>query len=230
MARNEAPDAPGPPALRQGQKSENSGKNASYDGSCDVGGARSQAPAVPCSGFPDLCLAPTKLAWRTGPTGGNLQGTEVVDVNKALAAALSCAFTAMVIVSGCNDSSEGRSRVGGRSSGGTPDPVLDGEPDDAGADPTCEDHPKVDDRPACDTCARAQCCTYVLECADSSDCEALMTCLDECEDDLACGLTCQLAHEKGGGILQELASCVQTRCKEECPSSPPDAGDFFDVL
>lgn len=157
-------------------------------------------------------------------------------MKKPLVAAFACAFTAMVIGMGCGDSSDGKPAPWGRSSGGPSEPeqTLEGDPD-AGppptSTPTCAEHPKVDDRPACDSCVRESCCEYVLACSDSPDCDAVMQCLDECEaDDLTCPITCRVLHESGAALLNQVGSCAQTRCKTECPMSLPDAGDFADVF
>lgn len=118
---------------------------------------------------------------------------------------------------------------GSSSSGG------DGDGDDAapsntsGAD--CTNHEKVDDRPACDQCARANCCEDILECDETPDCKALLKCVDDCKGDVFCGLTCDNAHPKGSQILSGVASCAQTKCETECPSQGlGDAGFDFDAF
>ena len=100
-----------------------------------------------------------------------------------------------------------------------------GDGDDDGSGSTtpgdtvsCESHAPVDDRPACDKCVRSNCCAQVVDCDKSSDCAAVMKCLDECAGDIACSLTCQIAHEIGSGMLAEVAGCAQTKCEAECPS------------
>ena len=91
----------------------------------------------------------------------------------------------------------------------------------------CTNHEKVDDRPACDQCARANCCEFVLTCDKTPDCGELLKCLDECAGDVFCQLTCSSAHEKGGSVLSDVSSCAKSKCASECPASTPDAGDLF---
>ena len=86
---------------------------------------------------------------------------------------------------------------------------------------------KVSDRPACDTCAKKQCCTEISACNASNDCTALQMCLAPCaQTDSFCILSCLEAHAKGGELLQEVGSCAQLKCKTDCPSETPD-GDLF---
>lgn len=89
----------------------------------------------------------------------------------------------------------------------------------------CSGSAAVSDTPACDTCAKAQCCDHIKKCEGSDDCTVMQECLAACDAaDPTCGLTCILAHEEGSDILQGLASCTTARCKPECGS--PDAGDI----
>ena len=77
--------------------------------------------------------------------------------------------------------------------------------------------------PACDACTKQKCCDEVQACNKSADCKALQQCLDPCaQDDDLCILTCISGHESGSNKLQEVGSCAQVECKNECP--PPDAG------
>jgi hypothetical protein len=88
---------------------------------------------------------------------------------------------------------------------------------------------KVGDPAACDQCAKDKCCAEVLACDKSADCKALQNCIAPCaQDDLVCILTCQEAHPKGGDLLQEVGSCAQNNCKNECPSMQSDADIFGD--
>ena len=132
------------------------------------------------------------------------------------------------IVIGCSAPSPdgtGLRRGRGSSSGANGDDVGSEDSNSSTKAPaSCENHEKVDDRPACDQCVRASCCDKVLACDETADCQAMMQCLEECgPDDIACGLTCQIAHERGGSVLSEVAACAQTKCKTECPS--PGLGD-----
>jgi len=135
------------------------------------------------------------------------------------------------IVIGCSAPSPdgtGLSRGRGSSSGSN----GDDEPNATQTPASCENHEPVDDRPACDLCVRTNCCEQVLECDNTADCQAMMLCLEECgPEDLACGLTCQIAHERGGSVLSEVAACAQTKCKAECPSQAlGDAGLDLDAF
>jgi hypothetical protein len=52
-----------------------------------------------------------------------------------------------------------------------------------------------------------------------------MACLGKCaNDDLVCQLSCQAGHDKGSQELQEVGSCAQTKCPNECPSDIGDGG------
>jgi hypothetical protein len=90
---------------------------------------------------------------------------------------------------------------------------------------------QVSDTPACDTCAKDKCCTEVLACDKSADCKGLQDCLSKCAStDFQCLLTCQSAHDKGSGLLQDLGSCAQLSCAAECPDQTPDADLFGDAF
>ena len=149
-----------------------------------------------------------------------------------LAVAVFSLTIGVAIVFGCSAPSPdgtGLSRGRGSSSGSSGDERADDDsPSSAGA--SCTDHASVHDVPACDQCTRASCCEFVLACDKSPDCEAMMTCLEDCKDDLTCGLTCQIAHEKGGSILNDVGACARSKCKAECPSVQLDGGIDFDAF
>ena len=151
-----------------------------------------------------------------------------------LSAAVFALSLGIGIVIGCSaPSPDGTNLSRGRgSSGNAGDATGDDEEDldRSNGSPTCENHAKVDDRPACDECARANCCEQVLECDKTADCQALMQCLDDCAGDFTCVLTCQIAHERGAGVLSEVAACAQMKCKAECPEQDLDAGIDFDAF
>jgi hypothetical protein len=89
----------------------------------------------------------------------------------------------------------------------------------------------VSDTPACDQCAKDKCCAEVLACSASADCKGLQDCIAPCAStDFQCILTCQSAHDKGSGLLQDLGSCAQSSCKAECPDNTPDADLFGDAF
>ena len=181
---------------------------------------------------------PITMLWRGWVRDGTLGFSEVF-VRNPLTVAVFSASLVIGIVIGCSaPSPDGTGLNRGRGSSGSSgtDDELDGSPSNTnddpktGGDPSCANHEKVDDRPACDQCARAKCCAQVLECDKTPDCQAMMKCLEDCKDDLTCSLTCQIAHEKGGGILADLAACAQTKCEAECPSTSVDAGLDLDAF
>ncbi len=88
---------------------------------------------------------------------------------------------------------------------------------------------KVGEPAACDQCAKEKCCAEVMACNSSADCKALQECIAPCaQDDLVCILTCQDAHSNGASKLQDVGSCAQSNCKNECPSMQSDADIFAD--
>lgn len=99
---------------------------------------------------------------------------------------------------------------------------------DAGRVYDCSNHESVDDRPACDQCARAQCCEQIVGCDESDDCKLLMDCIGDCaEGDLFCPAVCSEAHPEGKAVLGKVSSCAMSKCKSECPPPELDAGDPF---
>ena len=111
-----------------------------------------------------------------------------------------------------------------------PDDAAPERVDSADSAISCKDLPlKVGDPAACDQCAKDKCCAEVMACNSSADCKALQECIAPCaQDDLVCILTCQDAHSKGAGLLQDVGSCAQSNCKNECPSMQSDADIFAD--
>lgn len=98
---------------------------------------------------------------------------------------------------------------------------------DAGSGYDCTNHESVDDRPACDQCARANCCEWITKCDQSAQCKAVQNCLKDCaNDDVVCILGCQAQGGSGAEYLQELGACAQNECESECPAQTPDAGGF----
>lgn len=84
---------------------------------------------------------------------------------------------------------------------------------------------KASDDPQCDQCAKANCCAEVQACEKSADCKALGDCLDKCSnDDQQCILTCQVVHQKGADVAQDLGACATDKCSDVCKA--PDAGGF----
>ncbi len=146
------------------------------------------------------------------------------------------AFTASVataVVIGCGDDkgddgsglpprTSGNKDAGSTSSSSTSSGSTD---TDSGSGYDCSNHASVDDRPACDQCARSKCCEWITKCDQSAQCKAVQNCLKDCaNDDFVCILGCQSQGGTGAEYLQELGACAQNECKSECPSSAPDGG------
>ncbi|MBN9159377.1 MAG: hypothetical protein BGO98_10570 [Myxococcales bacterium 68-20] len=150
-------------------------------------------------------------------------------MRKPVAVAVFSSFIAFAIVVGCSaPSPDGTSLNRGRGSRSSDD--ANENTSSSGGNSTagdCTNHEKVDDRPACDQCVRANCCEFVLACDKTPDCGELLKCLDECAGDIFCQLTCSNAHEKGSSALTDVSSCAKSKCSNECPDSTPDAGDLF---
>ncbi|MBX3205090.1 MAG: hypothetical protein KF764_08470 [Labilithrix sp.] len=142
---------------------------------------------------------------------------------------LSCSF-AFAIVVGCSaPSPDGTSLSRGRGSSGSSGDDADPEGDNSSnpAAGNCANHEKVDDRPACDQCARANCCEFILTCDKTPDCEALLKCVDDCKGDILCQYTCSISHERGGSVLSDVSACAKSKCASECPAADLDGGDLF---
>ncbi len=153
-----------------------------------------------------------------------------------LAVAVFSASVAIGIAVGCSapspdgtSLSRGRGSSGGDSGGDPADTASSSGA--SGGSVSCTNHEKVDDRPACDQCARAKCCAEIVECDKIPDCQALLTCIDDCKGDVFCGLSCDNAHPKGSDALSGVAGCAQVKCAAECPSQGlGDAGLDFDAF
>lgn len=143
------------------------------------------------------------------------------------------AFTASVttfIVIGCGDDKKDDGsglppRTPTSKDGGDTSSSSGSTQTDSGGTYDCSNHASVDDRPACDQCARAKCCEWITKCDQSAQCKAVQNCLKDCaNDDFVCILGCQSQGGTGAEYLQELGACAQNECKTECPSSAPDGG------
>jgi hypothetical protein len=147
-------------------------------------------------------------------------------VRNALVVALISSSITVAVAIGCSaPSPDGTALDHGRNSSSSGNDGESGS--SSGTNASCANHAKVDDRPACDQCARSKCCDSVLECDNTGDCAAMMKCMDDCQGDFVCQYTCSTVHEKGASVLGELSSCAQAKCSTECPSTAPDAGDPF---
>ena len=154
-----------------------------------------------------------------------------VFVRNPLVLAASSVTVIVLIVIGCSAPSpdgDGIVRGRGASSSGTSGSTAELEAGtSSGGTASCATRAKVDDRPACDQCVRAQCCKQVLACDDEPDCDALQKCADACAGDAFCQFGCRGTHESGASALDKVASCATAKCAAECPSSIPDGGDPF---
>jgi hypothetical protein len=133
---------------------------------------------------------------------------------------------ALVIAIGCSDSDPPPPRTSApprESTGSSGSDASTGAPD-------CTKHAKVDDRPACDQCAREKCCKELVACDDNAGCKATMDCLAACQpDDPTCGLTCSLNDP--GNLLLAFGQCAKGKCGSECPdTSSGDGGPDFDAF
>lgn len=152
-----------------------------------------------------------------------------VFVRNPLTTAIISASLVFGVVGGCSaPSTDGTSL--GRGPGNNEKEQTETKDDDTSSDTTpeeqadCSSHTPVDNRPACDQCTRANCCTQVLACDDNADCAAIVKCLDDCAGDVVCMLVCQASHSSGASSLQQVASCASTKCSNECPQQQLDAG------
>jgi hypothetical protein len=154
-------------------------------------------------------------------------------VRKTLVVAVCSTFLGIAIVVGCGAPSpdgdiDSPTRNPSNKDDASTSSALDGS--SSTGDPSCASHAKIDDRPACDQCARAHCCKYVLDCDESPDCQALMQCFDDCAGDAFCQFTCSAAHEPGSAVLTNVSSCAKTKCGKECPDVELDGGLDFDAF
>lgn len=121
--------------------------------------------------------------------------------------------------------SSGSGDGGGSSSGGS---SSGSSGTSSGGNADCTNHSKVDDRPACDQCARAKCCNEIVACDQSANCKALQDCLAACaEGDLFCQLACS-GNEQAVNLLSAVGNCAKRNCPTECPSQEQDGGLDFD--
>jgi hypothetical protein len=94
--------------------------------------------------------------------------------------------------------------VGGGSSGtGT-----DGEV--TGTNPAC---PVNSADSLCDQCAFDQCCSNFTMCSESSECSALLGCIEGCMASALCIQSCESTYALGVSGYDEIANCVLGRCQ-----------------
>jgi len=82
----------------------------------------------------------------------------------------------------------------------------------------------------CDVCAVERCCAQIEACLSNPSCTALRDCYDECDGEPeSCYEMCDRTHAAGVSLIDQAGDCVDTKCADECTSSPempppPDAG------
>lgn len=141
----------------------------------------------------------------------------------AVAAAIGCTSLALVLACGDKGDDNGGNDLPGRSSSSSGDSGQK-DPPDSSTSLDCTGRAKVDDRPACDTCAKQNCCRQITDCDDEPDCRALQDCIAPCDqEDIFCILLCQQTHPNGSDALLAVGNCAKSKCGTECPS--PDAGN-----
>ncbi len=64
----------------------------------------------------------------------------------------------------------------------------------------------------CGICATDDCCSEVESCSASSACTNLLNCEDDCSGGSGCVSACEAQFPTGVGTLQNLSSCLTTRC------------------
>jgi hypothetical protein len=67
--------------------------------------------------------------------------------------------------------------------------------------------------PACDQCLTTNCCSQEQACVNSTDCMALLMCLNNCAmGDTTCQNTCSSQHQAGVAPYNALGMCYQNSC------------------
>lgn len=139
-----------------------------------------------------------------------------------VAAVVGSACLGLVLACGSESGKESPSELPNRNPGDGEEGGTKEAPD-AGV-LTCTDRAAVDTRPACDTCAKQNCCQQIIDCDNEPDCRALQDCIEPCDqNDFSCIGLCQLAHPNGSDALLAVGSCVGSKCKADCPPPELDA-------
>jgi hypothetical protein len=170
--------------------------------------------------------------------GWHDHGSEVLVLKTLRLLALTASFGAVVAIGCSGDDKDGSTGLPPRNSnndkdgGETNASSSGGSSGGSSGTPSydCTSHAPVDDRPACDQCARSKCCEWITKCDGSPSCKAAQDCIGACSaDDFPCVLGCSATAGTGGTFLEELGACVSNSCKAECPSTTGlDAG--FDAF
>lgn len=163
-------------------------------------------------------------------------------MTRTLALATVLGVSGLVLAVGCSSSTKDESptpfpqrssssgATDGGSSGSSGSSGTSGTSGTSGAPADCTNHAKVDDRPACDQCARAKCCKEILACDQSSSCLALQDCLAACApNDVFCQLSCS-GNDTAVNLLSDVGNCAKRNCPSECPSTASDGGLDLDAF
>ncbi len=69
----------------------------------------------------------------------------------------------------------------------------------------------------CSSCSTAKCAPESAACSASVECTALIACMDSCVTaDIPCVQACVSNHSAGAQVFQDLAACLNVKCKIEC--------------
>lgn len=69
----------------------------------------------------------------------------------------------------------------------------------------------------CQSCMQA-CCTDDNACASSSDCVAVIQCMNACpKNDAPCLTSCRSQHAQGASLLDAISKCMKSQCTGTCP-------------
>jgi len=72
-------------------------------------------------------------------------------------------------------------------------------------------------KPACNTCLVQNCCSQAQACANSSECIALLNCINACAmGDTACENNCGTQHQSGVAPYNAVGMCMQSNCTTAC--------------
>jgi hypothetical protein len=97
----------------------------------------------------------------------------------------------------------------------TPDTGTD-DPPDTGSNNNCSLMINYGSN-GCQSCMQA-CCTQDNTCASSSDCVAVINCLNGCQpNDSSCITQCRSQYSNGAMLLDGIVTCMKSQCPNNCP-------------
>jgi hypothetical protein len=123
----------------------------------------------------------------------------------------------------------GNTQTGGKGGtpggqGGTPG-GQGGTPGGQGGTPGNGTCPSAIGATTCRMCIDQKCCLELTTCQNSAPCGNLLSCLGKCADnDQACVNACANANQAGITPLNNLFDCLDGKCTEACPTTPPPDG------